>query len=421
VDDWADHSWADDEPHDDELDDDELEDGESDEDESDDVDSDEDESDDAKSDDAESDDDDDRDEDEGVRSARTGAAAFAAPAAVVRSPGGKRSHGSVLIAEMLQEREAERRATIPDGAGPLAATPRAPASHGGKGRVVAVAVIIAVLIGALATTLFATGVVGAPSRSSYVAKADAVCTTTNAALAATAKPTSYATLAAAAGGLATAADGQLGQLRKIKRPGGSARSSAAAVLRAMDATTQSSHQLQVAAAGGDDATVAAAARALSGLAADATAKATAFGFTACGRGLGQATGVLTAGSKDLVKTATLAKGNGICRTFAHDLAAIPKGRSAKDSTAAFNKTYDTTHKLLADLEALPVAPGDEAAFASLTALFSKEDAKLVELRSAVYAGNGARIDELSKNDSTDVAITIQLDSYGLTDCGTGLG
>jgi hypothetical protein len=260
--------------------------------------------------------------------------------------------------------------------------------------------------------------VGAPSKSAYVAKAEAACTATNAPLAATAKPGSYAALATAAGTFSTAADGQLARLRQLKRPGGGARSDAAAALGALDATAQSTHRLQLAASGGDDATVAAAARDLSTTASSAGITAKAFGFSACGSGIAQGTGALTAGAKDLVKAAAVTRGNTACRTFGHDLAAIPKPHSPKDLSAFVARWYDTTHKMLADLKALPVAPGDEAAFASLTAIIDTEDAAVGELRDAMLAGNSARVDALTKPTDTDKAFEIQLDGYGLTTCGT---
>lgn len=327
-------------------------------------------------------------------------------------------YGSAMLAELLQALEGDG-APPPHPPPPPSHPARRAADRGGGPRAAIAAAVVAALVLAGGTgVLFATGLLGAPSKSSYVAKADAVCRRTDPALAATAKAASYPALSTAAATFSTAAEGQLSELRRVRRPAAGARGGAAAVLRVMDATVASSRRLQAAAAGSDDVAAAAAARDITAMATDAGSKAKAYGFTVCATGLAQGGAALTSGAHDLVKAVVVAKGNALCKTFEKALAAVPTPRGPKDLVPAMNKTYDLTHQLMIDLKALPVAPGDEKAFADLASVMNQEDAKILELRNAAISGNAARVGELTKSDNADRAFEIQVDGYGLPACGT---
>jgi len=265
--------------------------------------------------------------------------------------------------------------------------------------------------------------IGMPSKTSYVAKADAICRAGNGAVASVAKPTSYPDLVTALGTIVTASDAQLGQLHQLKLPGGAGRYQANAALGALTSTNQAAHRLQDAAGRKDDAATATAARQMTAAFGDAGTKAKALGFTACAVGMDAAVQNVVGGSKTLVKAGFVAKADTLCREVARKLSAIPKPSSdGRDVARYLGQALSVADKMVADLKALPVPPGDESTVADMWAVQEKVNAKVVEMKTAAAAGDRSRF-AAADSESTvlGTAADAKLDAYGLGICGSNFG
>ncbi len=295
----------------------------------------------------------------------------------------------------------------------------------GNGRtgLIAAVVAVAVLLGGGVGVFMATEGVGLPSEQKFIAKADAACGPANGPVASVAKPTSYPELASAVATVATATDGQLARLRRIKLPGGAARGKATAVVDALALTSQAVHGLGDAAGKKDDAATARATRQVSTQFGDTTAKARALGLRACATGMQAGMDNVVGGSKALVKTAFVAKADNVCREGSRNIDAIPEPRADPRALArALDQVLQVADRMESDLKALPVPPGDETAVADMLAAQDKVLAKEAEMRDAAAAGDGSRL--LAANQEETVlgtAADAKLDAYGLGICGSNFG
>jgi len=293
----------------------------------------------------------------------------------------------------------------------------------GKGGLVAAIVALAVLLGGGVGVYLAHAGVGIPSKTTFIAKADAVCSKSNGPVAAVAKPSSYPELTTAVGTVVTAADSQAAALAKVQLPGGTARTAAADAIGAMTATDQAAHSLASAAAKKDDAATATATSHLMTQFSDASAKAKAFGFNACGAGMQTGMDNLTGGAKGLVKASFMAKADSLCREASRKLDAIPPFKSnPTDIARYFGQGLDIMTKASSDLRALPAPPGDEATVADMLAAQDKVNAKIGELRDAAAAGNQSHFIAAGQElDVLGTAADAKLDAYGLAVCGSNFG
>lgn len=333
-----------------------------------------------------------------------------------------RTDAATIIAELWAEREQALRARSPaaqaaaEGEARAAAEPEPPRS-GGRERALAT-VIVLLLVGAgLGIGAQAGGLIGAPSKASFIAEADAACTPGNAGMNAITKPVGYQSLATSASTFVTTVDAQLRALRALDLPGYADRSRARNVLNAFGATGNAGRSLQAAAAAGDPAMTGVASRSMTLSAQDAMARAQAFGLTSCVAGMKPGIDSLIAGANGAVKTSFAEKASGICVELGRAIGALPRVRTADDLTKVVNQTVGLFEKMAADIKALPVPPGDEATVAAITSGIANVAAKMRELGNAALAGDVKRVNAIDKEGD---ALSDELDrrflDYGVSAC-----
>lgn len=336
---------------------------------------------------------------------------------------GSRPDAASMIAELWAEREQKLAAPRPDAPPPgrkgASRAPRVPGPKAGGAERALGTLIVLLLVGAgLGIGAKAVGLVGAPSKSSYVAKADAICAPANAGLTVIAKPTGYASVTTATSTFVTATDAQLVQLRALELPGGGARGGARSVLSAISATSDATRGLQAATAAGDPAQTVVASRTMTLYSQDAVAKARAYGFTTCVSGMQPAVDAVLAGANCAVKTSLLENGNAICMESAKAGDAVRPIRNVNDADRFFNEQTAIVSKMVADLKALPVPPGDEATVAAAITSLENLMGKVRELISAAKAGDVKRVSAIEKEgDAIEVDANAKFNAYGLTACG----
>ena len=293
---------------------------------------------------------------------------------------------------------------------------------GGNAKVVLAVVVVALLLGGGVGVFLDSRGFGQTSKAKFVSKADAVCGPANGAVTALAKPTSYPELATAAGTLVTSTDTQLAGLRKLSAPGGADGDKVGGLLVAMTQTNQAGRALQDAAGRGDDGATATAANQVRTSSKDATAKAQDLAFSACAIGMQPGVDTVVAGATGIVKTAFVAKSDTICRASARALQGIRQPRDQRDTARFFNQALPLLEKLVVDLKALPVPPGDEGAVADIMSGLEKANEKSREARDAAVAGDRSRFIAIDEETTVLVtAVDAKLDAYGLTTCGSNFG
>ena len=306
---------------------------------------------------------------------------------------------------------------------PVAPPPFSPGPPPKKG--FGIGTMAAVVAGALVLAggvgYFVAGGGGAPSRATFIAKADAVCRPADALLAVT-RPGSYPELATAAGTFATAAEGELGQLRQISRPGGSAGNQALTVVNDLGATAAAARGLHEAAVKKDDAATVASANKLSAASATAAGTAGVYGMTACGSGLQPTVQTLTLGTQSVIKAAFTAKADVVCRAAADEFAAIGEPADADELYLALQAALVVQVRLGEELRALPVPPGDETMVAEMLDAYDKVTAKGRVLTAAVGDGDESGF-IVANREITTLGTTAdgKLDGYGLGVCGSNFG
>ena len=329
-----------------------------------------------------------------------------------------RTDAASIIADLWAEREQTLSSARPQAGSPRASTEPRPPRAGGRERALATAIVLLLAGSGLAIAAKAAGIIGAPSKASFVAKADAICAPGNAGFSAMSKPVGYQSLATAASTVVTATDAQLGQLRALELPGGPDRNGARGVLNAVTATRDAGRGLQSAAAASDPATTAMASRSMDVHSQDAVTKAQAFGLTACATGMKPGIDAVVAGANGAVKTSFTEKATALCTEMLRAGEAMPKIRNASDLSRHLDQGVALFEKLATDLKGLPVPPGDEAAVTSITTQIGNVAAKLRELGNAALAGDVKRVNALEKEGNAMVAeLDQRFGAYGLTVCG----
>ena len=330
-----------------------------------------------------------------------------------------RTDAATMIAELWAEREETVRSPSPP---PNAKVPRAvaepgPPRTGGRERALA-SVIVLLLVGAgLGIGAKAAGLIGAPTKAGFIAEADAACAPGNAGLNAMTKPLGYQSVAASASILVTTTDAQLGALRALDLPGGADRNRARSVLNALAATGDAGRSLQSAAAAGDPAMTVVASRSMTLYSDDAIAKARAFGFTSCVAGMKPGIDTVVAAANGAVKTSFTEKASGLCVEMGRAVAALPRVRSADDLTRLVNMTAGLFEKMAADLKALPVPPGDEAAVGAIATGLTSMAAKMREMGNAALAADLKRMNAIEKeSDVLGDELNTRFADYGIAAC-----
>ncbi|MGI8984969.1 MAG: hypothetical protein ACR2HM_10655 [Acidimicrobiales bacterium] len=272
----------------------------------------------------------------------------------------------------------------------------------------------------LAFTALAAGLTGCGdggvSKSAFLAKADAACTT--GAVPAVAAPSSLPELAAGAGGLAGAVDSQVAALRALKAPGDDT-AAVAGLIAALAAVGEQGRTLQDAAARTDDPATAHAANNLKGTAEAASAQAQAYGLGTCGKALEAPVATLVDGGRTVLRAAFVARADALCTAANRKVDALAAPGSLA-STARYLAAYlPIEEKLFADIRALTAPPGDDSAIADMLASQDKVIAKDRELLGAAQRRSQAELDRLDIEELALVtAANAAFDAYNLRSCGT---
>ncbi len=272
---------------------------------------------------------------------------------------------------------------------------------------------------ALATALAACGDDG-PSKAEFTTQADGSCTAGNTTISTTAKPTNAPGVAAAAGTATSTIDAQVGALRAMKTPGGLDKALALGVVNAIAEVVGPTKALQEAAGRSDDAAMARAAVDMQAKADAASSSAQAFGMSQCGIQLKFGLGNLFDGVKQVVKASYVSKAETLCReSIARSETVAAPGNTLASTSRYLDAQLVISDRLAADLKAITVPPGDEAAVADFVAALENLNTKGKEVSSAAKANNPrlvlALVDEV---DVAGTALNAKLDAYGLTTCGT---
>ena len=330
---------------------------------------------------------------------------------------GGRTDARSMIAELWAERE--QAGGQPSPGAPRSSPPPAPRpGMGGRERLLAAAVVLLLIGGALGLVAVTLGIIGAPSKASFLAEADVICGSANGAVSGISKPAGYASLTTSTATLVTSTDNQLVRLRALVLPGGADRRRARAVLDAIAVTNDAGRVLQGAAGANDAAMTATASRSMSLYAQAAVTQAREYGFSACMTGMQPGIDAVVAGAKGVVKDSFVEKGNALCVQLLKTFAGIPKLRN-NDIVRFVNQHADLFDKLANDLKALPVAPGDEATVTDMITSLGSFSGTMRQMGPAAAAGDVKRVNALTKEgDAMEVAVNAKLGAYGLTVCGS---
>jgi hypothetical protein len=269
---------------------------------------------------------------------------------------------------------------------------------------------------ALAAALSACG--GGVSKASYVTKADGACAPGNGTLAAVAKPSNLPELATAAGTVATTVDSQAGALRTIDPPGDD-KAVVAAMIGTLAEVSAPARALQEAAGKADDAATARAVNELKAKADAAAAAAKSYGLANCAVGLQAPAGTLVEGGRTILRVAFVARAESLC-TAANRKAESLAAPTSLASFGRFLANYiPIEEKLLTDIKALVVPPGDETAVAEMVAAQDKVIANDKDTQAAAQKGNAAQVDRHDDLNTTLItAAHAKFDAYGLRKCGS---
>lgn len=260
---------------------------------------------------------------------------------------------------------------------------------------------------------------GGTSKSSLLSKGDEACRRANGPADAVKKPTNYPELMEAAGALATATGEQEASLRELGIPSGD-KDEVRPILSAIGGMARAARRLQEASGRTDDRATSEAAGELAARSRDAATRARAYGFTACGLNAEGPVGMVFDGAKGVVKAAFVARAQGLCREAINQQGELREPRNPSAVPAYLDALLALEEKVVDEMRALAVPPGDEATVADLIDTRAKLNGKGRELTTAIRARNGrlqaAIADELAVLATASAA---KADAYGLRECGTG--
>ena len=264
---------------------------------------------------------------------------------------------------------------------------------------------------------------GGVKKADFVAKADAACSPGNSGIAAVAKPSNASQVGTAAGTATTTIDAQVGALRALEMPGGTDKAQIDGIIAAIAEVAAPAKALQEAAGKNDNAAMAKAAVELQSKVDGAALQAQAYGLAQCGTGLKPAVAPMFEGTKAVVKTAYVAKGEALCRDSLRKSDALPQPGTTLSSLSRFIDRYLPIYeKFLTDFKAMPPPPGDEGTVGEILTALDAGLPKIKEISAAAKANNtrlvGALFEELGL---AGTALDAKLDAYGLKACGSDGG
>lgn len=269
---------------------------------------------------------------------------------------------------------------------------------------------------ALAAVLAACG--GGVSKADFVAKADAACGPGNGTAGAVAKPTNLPELATAAGTIATTVDAQADALRRLDAPGDD-KAAVAGVIGVLAEVAAPARALQEAAGKTDDPAIARAANDLKAKTDAAGSSASAYGLTACGKGLQAPVTTVFDGAKTVLKAAFVAKADALCTSATRRANALAEPTSLTSLGRYLTNYLAIETKLFDDIKALPVPPGDEGTVAEMLEAQNKVIALEKEAQTAAQRNNASTFGRLEEEITVLVTqANAKFDAYELKNCGT---
>jgi hypothetical protein len=274
---------------------------------------------------------------------------------------------------------------------------------------------------ALATALAACGD-SAPSKAAFVTKADAACAPGNTSISTTAKPTNAPQVATAAGSAADTINSQVKSLQALKLPGGKDKTTMQTLITSIGDVAAPTRALQDAAGKTDDAAMAKAALDMQAKADAAANWGGLAGMGQCGTQLKFGLGNMFDGVKNVVKASFILKAENLCREYYRksDAVTVP-GNSAASFAKYLDAEQALSTKLVSDLRAVTIPPGDEATvgdfLGSMESLNNKANDLIAATKNNPRLVNGL-IDELNV---ASTAVNAKLDAYGLKVCGSAGG
>lgn len=345
----------------------------------------------------------------------------------------KRPTAASVIADLWTEREhnapplppppvAGRRGSAGRPPRPL---PAGSPGDGGERRTAALVAVVAValLLGAGLGVFIASRGIGRPSTATFLANAEAACRAGADALTPLAKPTSYPELVTATTAAVTATQAQLDGLRRLRLPAGATGERAGVALAGIAGTNVAARELQETAGRMDDAATASATERLRAAASDGAAAARELGLAGCAAVLQPGLDPVVGGGAEIVKTAFVAKADTLCRAGARAMEGVAPPRSNnRDVGRYLGETLLISEKLVADLKALPVPPGDTSVIGEALTTLDTANGKWREARDAALGNDPSRFVAIEQELVVlGTAADAKLDAYGLTSCGSHFG
>lgn len=301
--------------------------------------------------------------------------------------------------------------------------PSAPVKDKSRIGIIVGAIVASVVLLAAGLGIFAASRDKSSSKADYIKDADAVCRPANGPVVAIVVPTSFPELEVAAGTLSSVTTNQLGQLRALDGPGGSDGSQSDAVLSSLDTMVAASGRLKAATSRQDaDGTIKASVETRAAYD-DASARARQYGFGACAVGMITGLDAIQSGSRSVIKAGLVAKAEALCQGLARQFDDAQLDVDQIKNSAAYKAAFlDPSNRLLSELRALPVPPGDEQLVSDMLGSQQRVIDKAEELGAALDAQDEARYTAILREIATlTTAADAKFDAYGLQVCGSNFG
>lgn len=260
-----------------------------------------------------------------------------------------------------------------------------------------------------------------PSAAQRLASTDAACHRAAEPLQGVDPPADYPALAAAAltlTGIGVAQAEAVRDLATVRGDDVAAGSVAGSLYDLADAA----RRLHVAAGAADPAAVAQTARATAVAAEDASSDAGAAHLAACGTGLASPVQALFVGAQSMVRHDFTQAAAARCATATEAITGAGDPQTRAGAVRFVGSGLEHLVALVDDLDALPVAPGDEAAVADVLGAQRVVNDRVSQYAGAVEAGDTERREELDGELAALIRVVHpKWEALGLVPCGAGLG
>jgi hypothetical protein len=259
---------------------------------------------------------------------------------------------------------------------------------------------------------------GAPSKASYLAKADPVCKQAEAPLAVAATPSDITAVGTFSAQVAKASSASADGLAKLKTPSGKDGQAAKAMVKALRDSAAADRAVADPVGKADYPGIEKAAGAAVEAAKAADDKARAFGSTQCGRAAHDAMDRLGPAVGPTARDAYVAKLDALCKTARDQVLAIPQPKSESDAVGYLAKTIPIGIKLVNDAKAVVPPAFDKDKRDDAFAAWDDVVAKSQTVQAAFNAGQTQKGVDLAQDVvQASVAFTGKAAAYGFKVCG----